>query len=271
MIKKLLENHIKLNIPNKKVAVLLSGGVDSLSVALAANDVGKQIEAYSFYLKGNKSYDFQTAENFSKEMGWNFTPVEIPRKNIIKDWHKLVNLGCVKKTHFECVFPFMYVYPQIKEKYVLTGWGADGYHGVSRLATLRHRPESTHEPETFDDFRNRYFLPQNCAGLKWHNKIVDMYKKVHITPYLDNKVKNYFYQFTWEELNRPEQKIKIRNAFTKIKNYGNIKPHTNLHLGAGIDKLFETLLNNKKINIKGRKRVMDMCRDWQSGVGKLDV
>ena len=76
---------IKLNIPDERVAVLLSGGVDSLSVALAADDVGKQIEAYSFYLKGNKSYDFQTAENFSKEIGWSFTPVEIPRKNIIKN------------------------------------------------------------------------------------------------------------------------------------------------------------------------------------------
>ena len=62
MIKKLLENHIKLNIPDERVAVLLSGGVDSLSVALSAHDVGKQIEAYSFHLKGNKSYDFKTAK-----------------------------------------------------------------------------------------------------------------------------------------------------------------------------------------------------------------
>ena len=271
MIKKLLENHIKLNIPDERVAVLLSGGVDSLSVALATHDVGKQIEAYSFYLKGNKSYDFKTAEKFSKEMVWNFNSIEVPTENIVTDWHRLVDLGCVKKTHFECVFPFLYVYPEITEKYVLSGWGADAYHGVSKKATMRHRPESTYEPETFDDFRDRYLLPENCAGLRWHNYVVEKHNKIHITPYLDSKVKKYFYQFTWEELNRPKQKIKIRNAFTKIEKYGNIKPHTNLHLGAGIDKLFETLLNNKKINIKGRKRVMDLCRDWQWGRGRLDV
>ena len=151
----------------------------------------------------------------------------------------------------------------------MSGWIADAYHGVSKKATMRHRPESTYEPETFDEFRDRYLLPENCAGLKWHNKVVTMYDKIHVTPYLDSKVKKYFYQFTWEELNRPKQKIKIRNDFTKIENFGIIKPHTNLHLGAGINKLFETLLNNSDINFKERKRVMDMCRDWQGG--RLDI
>ena len=153
MIKKLLVDHIKKNIPDSEVAVLLSGGVDSLSVALAAQAAGKYITAYSFHLKGNKSYDFKTAEKFSEKQGWKFTPIEVPTENIVEDWHRLVDLGCVKKTHFECVFPFLYVYPEITEKYVLSGWIADAYHGVSRLATLRHRPESTYEPETFDSHR----------------------------------------------------------------------------------------------------------------------
>ena len=86
---------------------------------------------------------------------------------------------------------------------------------------------------------------------------------------MDAAVKDYFYQFTWEELNRPKQKIKIREAFTELKDYGNIKPHTNLHLGAGINKLFETLLNNKEINFNNRKRMMDVCWDWQKG--RLDI
>jgi len=271
MIKKLLEDHIKNNVPDSKVAVLLSGGVDSLSVALAAEFAGKEITAYSFYLKGNKSYDFKTAEKFSKKQGWNFVSVEVPTENIVSDWHRLVDLGCVKKTHFECVFPFLYVYPEIKEKYVLSGWVADAYHGVSKKATMRHRPESTFEPETFDDFRNRYLLPENRAGLQWHNYVVEKHNKIHIVPYLDLKVKNYFYQFTWEQLNRPVQKIKIRKDFTELKDYGNIRPHTNLHLGAGINKLFETLLNNKEINFNNRKRMMDVCWDWKNRNGVLPI
>ena len=284
MIKRLLENHIKKNIPDSEVAVLLSGGVDSLSVALAAHHAGKKVHTYSFYVApfkylekgsektgGGKLYDFKTAEKFSKKQGWKFTPVEVPTENIVEDWYRLVDLGCIKKTHFECVFPFLYVYPEITEKYVLSGWIADAYHGVSRLATLRHRPESTYEPETFDDFRNRYLLPDNRAGLKWHNRVVEKHDKIHIVPYFDSAVKNYFYQFTWEELNRPEQKIKIREDFTELKDYGNIKPHTNLHLGAGINKLFETLLNNREINFNNRKRMMDVCLDWKNKNGVLPI
>ena len=269
MIRSLLQSHIKNNVPDSEVAVLLSGGVDSLSVALSAHDLGKKVIAHSFYLKGNMSYDFKTAEKFSSKMGWTFIPTEVPAENIVADWYRLVDLRCVKKTHFECVFPFLYVYPQIKEKYVLTGWGADAYHGVSKKATMRHRPESTYSPETFDEFRDKYLLPENCAGLRWHNYVVEKHDKIHIVPYLDSKVKDYFYQFTWEELNRPKQKIKIRKSFTELEKFGTIKPHTNLHLGAGINVLFETLLNNSEINFNGRKRVMDMCRDWQSG--RLDI
>ena len=67
---------------------------------------------------------------------------------------------------------------------------------------------------------------------------------------------------SYEELNKPKQKYFIRRDFTELKKFGIIKPHQNLHLNAGVDKLFETLLNNKKINFRNRKRVMDMCRDW---------
>ena len=40
MIGDILRNVIKEQVPNKEVAVLLSGGVDSLSTAFAASDVG---------------------------------------------------------------------------------------------------------------------------------------------------------------------------------------------------------------------------------------
>ena len=69
MIRSLLQSHIKNNVPDSEVAVLLSGGVDSLSVALSAHDLGKKVIAHSFYLKGNMSYDFKTAEKFIASNG----------------------------------------------------------------------------------------------------------------------------------------------------------------------------------------------------------
>ena len=132
MIKKLLKNHIIKNVPDSEVAVLLSGGVDSVTVGLAAESADKEVHAYSFYLNGAPSYDFIKAAEVAHKRNWNFTPIVVPTENLIEDWHRLVELKCRKKTHFECVFPFLYVYPKIEEKYVLTGWGADGYFGPSK-------------------------------------------------------------------------------------------------------------------------------------------
>ena len=67
---------------------------------------------------------------------------------------------------------------------------------------------------------------------------------------------------SWKELNKPRQKEIIRRDFTELENFGTIKPHQNLHLNAGVDKLFASLLNNPEINFNERKRMMDVCRDW---------
>jgi len=283
MVKKYLQNYIKDNIPDEEVAVLLSGGIDSISVALAAHDVGKKVNAYTFHLVNKPSYDSKTAKTVSDMMGWDCKTIVVPTENLVDDWYNLVKLGCKKKTHFECVFPFLYVYPAIKEKYVLTGWGADGYFGVSKKAMMRYSndkkwdnytkycKEHNQKQLTFDESREEYFLENECAGLKWHNFVVAKYNKIHITPYLNKKVKNYLMKKDWQELNKPRQKEIIRKDFTKLKKFGIIKEHQNLHLGSGVDKLFETLLANPTINFKSRKRMMDVSKDWYEQRGILDI
>jgi hypothetical protein len=67
---------------------------------------------------------------------------------------------------------------------------------------------------------------------------------------------------SWEELNKPVEKNEIRKSFEEFQLLGKVKPHQNLHLNAGIDDVFETLLNNSDINLNERKRMMDVCRDW---------
>jgi asparagine synthetase B (glutamine-hydrolysing) len=273
LLKKLLENHIENNVPDESVAILLSGGIDSITVGLASENAGKKVHAYSFYLDGSPSYDFVKAAEVAHKKNWHFTPIVVPRNNLIKDWHRLVELKCRKKTHFECVFPFLYVYPKIKETYVFTGWGADGYFGVSKKAMMRYSnlkkwdnyteycKENNQKQLTFDEFRNEY-LNGDCAGLKEHTNLATKHNKVHITPYLDADVRQLLMGMDWKELNKPRQKEIVRKDFTELKKFGIIKSHQNLHLGAGIQYLFETLLDNKDINFKDRKRMMDVCRDW---------
>ena len=49
------------------------------------------------------------------------------------------------------------------------------------------------------------------------------------------------------------------DEFKLIKN---VKKHLNLQIDCGIVELFETFIENKDINFRGRKRIMDICRDW---------
>ena len=272
LINNLLINHIENNVPDSKIAVLLSGGVDSISIALATHHAGKKVHAYSFHLDTHETYDFIKAKEVSEYMKWDFTEVVVPTNNIVDDWKTLAEF-CRKKTHFECVFPFLYVYPQIEEKYVLTGWGADGYFGPSKKAMMRYSSykkkrnyvayckKHNQKRLNWNEFRIAY-LDGDCAGLKEHTRLAEKYNKIHVTPYLDKKVRKFLMSKSWKELNKPRQKEIIRSDFTELEKFGTIKPHQNLHLNAGIDRVFKELLNNTDINFNNRKRMMDVCRDW---------
>ena len=251
-------------------AVLLSGGVDSLSVAFAAQRLGKKIHAYSFHLAGNISTDFTTAEYVSEMFGWEFSGVEITPDNLADDFHRLVEFGCIKKTHFECIYPFLHMYPVIDEEEVLTGWGADGYYGISRKA-IQHSNVKGSKVD-FDAFRDAYFHPDECAGYKYHKKVADAYGKVLITPYLSTPIKDYFYAMDWDEINRPYEKHHIRNAFSEFAMVGKVEKHSNLQLNAGIDVLFSNLLGDREINFLNRTRMLDVYADWvrRDGRGTLD-
>jgi len=260
MIHQLLIDALKQSSKDSEVAVLLSGGVDSLSVAFAAQHLNKKINTYTFHLKDNPTYDSKKAEEVSKIFNWNCNVIQVPTDNLVNDFLTLKNeIQCVKKTHYECCFPFLYVYPQIKEKEILSGWAADGYYGISKKAILNYTKGKT--KQKFDEFRDDYFDVNARAGYIWHNRVASKYNKTFITPYLNEKIKDYFYNMDWYQLNQPFQKHHVVSAFDEFKKF-KFKKHINLQLGSGVDKLFEKLLNVKEINFKNRKRVMDICRDW---------
>lgn len=260
MISDLLEEEIKSQIPDKEVAILLSGGVDSLSLAFACHRLGKKINAYNFHLDGNISYDTRKANIVCKIFNWKIHNIIVPKINLERDFLILAKkFNCKKKTQFECTFPFLYVYPKIKEKYILSGILADGLYGVSKKAMINFK-----EPkELFDKFRIDYFNNTNPAGLLQQFLLAKKYNKIFIYPYNTKKIKDFFMQFSHKELHNGKQKIHVRSAYKEeFKKIGSVKNHLNLQLDAGIDTLFEELLKNQAINFKNRIRVMDICKDW---------
>jgi asparagine synthetase B (glutamine-hydrolysing) len=256
MIDKILMNEV--TVPDKDCALLLSGGVDSISVGFCAERLGKKVHAYSFRLDTNPSYDFLKAKEVAELFNWSFTGVKGPTKNLVEDWYRLVKLGCKKKVHFETVYPFLYIYPEIKQKYVLSGLGADGHYGLTKKAALHYKETK----ELFHWWKADHWKPEGRAGYLWHKNIADVYDKVFITPYTAKSVHDFFEGMSWYDVNKPFEKHHVRNAFDEFQKI-KVKKHINLQSGdVGIIPLFETLLDNKEINFKNRSRMMDVSRDW---------
>ena len=139
MIDRILMDIVNEQSKEQDIAVLLSGGIDSISVAFAAHRLGKTLHCYTMYVDGNVSSDAQNAINTANKFGWNITTINVPTDNIATDFIKLVNhYNCIKKTQLECTWPFLYVYPKIEQKELLTGWGADGWYGVSKRLIKRY-------------------------------------------------------------------------------------------------------------------------------------
>lgn len=272
MIDKLLMNAIEKECPYSRVGVLLSGGVDSLSLAFAAHRLGMGIQAYTFHMEGDLSYDAIKAQEACNEFGWDCHTTVIPQPSaddLNYQFNLLVrNYSCVKKTQVECTFPFLWVFPDIGVKYVLSGIGADGYYGVSKKAILHFK-----EPkEKFDEFRTNYFKPYNVTGFRQIEMLANQFNKTLIHPYIYHpEVSDYFMQFDWYQLNKPKQKQIVRDAFKEeFARLGKVKDHINLQLGSNIDHLFEKLLLDPRLNNKGRTRVMDLVRDHASKYTHLD-
>ena len=265
MINKILEDIIKKECSDKDVAVHLSGGVDSTSLAIAAQRLGKNVNTYSFHLENNPTYDSRKAEETSQLMGWKFTKVIVPTDKIKKDFHELrLKYKCIKKVHYECTFPFMYIYPKIKESIILSGIAADGHYGLSKRAMMHYK----HTKELIDKFRGEYFKQSNPAGLSQQILLAKNYNKKFVAPYLVDSVIKFFKQYDWFEMNKPHEKHHVINAFPEFKTIGKLKKHWNLQLCAGVDKAFETMLECKEINYKNRDRMLDVYRDWK-GIGEI--
>jgi|SaaInlStandDraft_1057018.scaffolds.fasta_scaffold116227_2 asparagine synthetase B (glutamine-hydrolysing) len=273
MFDQILKEIVAREVPEDEVAVLLSGGIDSISVALTAHRMGKKVTAYTFHLEGQESYDSKKATQVAKTFGWDIVDVAVPKTGLVPAWKRLAyKYGCRKKTHFECIYPFLFVLPLIKEKKVLTGWGADGWFGLSKKAQCNEKYRVKKSIEGLNKFRDDYFGMDSVAGHKQLKVVASHYALKLVMPYIEEPtVETFFRSKDWfecsggKQIGGSSQKSIVRRCFQQeIEQIGTVSPHANLQMCSGINVLFDQLLENTEINFKGRGRLMDVARDWAS-------
>lgn len=228
--------NIASSVPDGNVAALVSKGIDSQAVALALLEAGKTVHVYSFALKGNKSSDMVGGMEFAKRHGLTFTPIWLPSDtaSIERAVVELVSKYKARsKTEIECSFPMLFAYPRILERVVASGVASDGHFCLTKSGILHSRGD-------VDGFRRKYFANPNAGQRVTRGLIASACGKKLLDPYYDKRIAGLLDGLTWEQLNKPRQKMPIRAAFPGELYAGPMQ--SNLQLGdSGIARAFEQL------------------------------
>lgn len=282
-LSELLATEVEQQSRDKDAAVLLSGGLDSLTVALTLKRFGKNISAYTYALNGYRSQDCAKSEAIARHYGWPITVITIDPGSVCSDFVTLaIEHGCRKKVQFECTYVLLHMFPEIREREVWTGYNADDYFGNTKKAILTQAPliregasqserkrvfaadvaahvSNLHDPESEDTW---WFAHRLAAqhGIRLHD------------PYLSPSVGDYFGQFDHSQLCSPKKPI-VREAFADDLRglpSSDIAVGVKLQKGGGVHLLFETLLNKSYINRFERRytTVSALCQRWGKEVAK---
>ncbi len=258
------------------MALLLSGGVDSACVGLAASHLGHRVHAYTFQIGEQVSFDSKWAERTARAMRWEWTLVRLPTEveHVVRSWpHMYFDLRCRKKREFECAWPFLFVYPRIEERHVLNGLNADAFFALGRRAAKLGAGGRKSNRAAFDALRREYCEPlarigraaitvdYNPSCLLQHLAMQRRHGLVDVNPFLSREMYRFLMGHSWQELNLPKQKRFIREAYPEDVDRIGARNHQNYQIAGRVSEHFELLLDTA-VNYKRRGRTLDMFGDW---------
>jgi hypothetical protein len=156
--------------------------------------------------------------------------------------------GVSKKTEFECLWPFLHTFPLVEEDCIVSGLESDKHFGLSK----KDRIHFIQTVEIFDAHKREAF-----SKLTQHHIQKQMTDETIIFPFIEPDMLDRLCGHTWDELNKPKEKMPVRMLFTPQEREDlTLNKHTNLQLGdSGIAKHFEVLLDSDW-NLRNYKSVV---------------
>lgn len=267
MIRKLITNYLNENIKNKEsVAILFSGGMDSLSILLSCIELGIKPTLYTFYLDTFISDDIKQSRKISNIFDLRLIEVEIKTKEIdlLKDVEYIIKkFKTNRKTAIQCIQPLLYLMNEVTEEYILTGLCADDLFG-----TPRSMAKYSNNIEIFNDLRISKFNNKYSSSYEYLKIICKETDKGLIAPYKEDvNIFNYMMKLTYKEMNSPKQKNIIYEDYQEIKENSLYRRNNNLQCGSKIREWHDNLLLNVDINYKMFKSVTGIYNQIFNGMG----
>lgn len=266
MLNNLIKEYFKQNInSNNQVALLFSGGTDSLTCLFSLLELNIKPTLYTFHLEDIIHKDVEISKKVANHFKLKHVIIEIPRniEQLKKDVIYLTQeLNLTRKTNIQCTYPFLYTIPKVEENIIASGLCADDLYGTSKSMSIKY----SNDKIGFNKARNKIFNNEYSSAYKPIKDLVEKYNKTFLTPYRCNDVINYFMKFSWQELNKPKQKQVALNSYKKYFDELNVyRKNSNLQVESKIREWHDELLKTE-LNKNNRKRVDEIYKDLNKEV-----
>lgn len=213
----LIENAKKNADADGKNVLLLSGGMDSVTVLYALTEAGIKFKAYTFFFEGYPSVDAKSVEILQKKMGFEHEFIEIP-----SDWEKIKDdvvraihlcreiYGRIREVKVETIFALMYTDRILEDGgVVFTGDSGDTLVGYNRNTAIMAAKIGEEDPR---------ILERRTPWQSWEegsdNEFDFILRKRHmVASVFSDRVKDFILGFTIKACNTPKPKAIYCRAF----------------------------------------------------------
>jgi asparagine synthetase B (glutamine-hydrolysing) len=254
--------------PDGKAALALSGGTDSVTILFAMLASGHKPRCYTFYVDGIESTDLLSSRTLCKHFDLELVECKLPSDPtaIMADIHNYIeDCEYTKKTIIQCMHPWLYLYPAIKERgdiLILNGLGGDELAVNQRktMVKLHKEGEEAIIPIRSKNYSNDIrFSGGNIIryGLKWGIENIDFYN--------DQEIIDFYLQFKVKALHKPVEKYIQAGAFADYYRMGKFyRKHDSYQINSGLKYAHEKILQTKW-NLRDSKDMIAIYNDVRNG------
>lgn len=228
----LLREVIAERVAQEPVALLFSGGTDSLTILWTLLGLGARVTCYTFRLPEVESTDIRASRLACQHWG---VPQEIvvSGSEVAADVRETITIiKSDRKTHVEVMYAYRFLMGAVKERQVWTGIQADTLYGSNKNAAIRCGKASAEE---FAQYRRGLLASPGQEGLQQAQMMARHFGKELCVPYADPRLRDWFMRWPWRELNTPKQKMPpvlgFADRFQEVAIY---RHDDNLQCGSGI-------------------------------------
>lgn len=257
LLKSSIENLVE---PDKPLAILFSGGTDSLCMLWTALDLGHRPVLYHYVVEGHVSGDRRRVKAIADFYSLPLTVATIPLDVENLKWYvrRIINDGIHGKVNIQCMHGHYHLAPLVCETQILNGSGVDGLYGVYRQMAIASRKD----PAAFQKMRLKYLDDPNSDAMVYQSKLYNSCGVKSLFPYTCEPIRRLLMSRTWDQMNRPRSKWIICQHYQREFGafQGLWRPRGSQQIEAGTRALHDKLIITE-LNTKYRKRVDEIYKD----------